>query len=268
MKLSRVICLTILLPIAAGATAIAEDVPFALTSHFQLRVDGTLDEAALLYLTQRGAPRLLVVSERLEDTVVVAAGAKKAMALGDAAGGADAIGADTIALDAGSLAVSDGAAVDVKIQRGAVFFGWQGRQVALEPSEPLTGALTRGDLLSSLPEYRRNAALYDPSVGAVRLLSQIDRPTQIEVFFGSWCPHCEQVVPRLLKVLDVLGNENIEVSFYGLPRGFSDDPMARQNGVKGLPTAIVRRDGQVVGRLEGPLFNEPEQALAATLFGD
>jgi thioredoxin-like negative regulator of GroEL len=82
------------------------------------------------------------------------------------------------------------------------------------------------------------------------------------VFFGSWCPHCGQAVPRLVRVLKDVQGAPIAVTFHGVPHD-GKDPLADDLGITGLPTAIVRRDGKELARMGADDWAAPEKGLAA-----
>jgi len=86
------------------------------------------------------------------------------------------------------------------------------------------------------------------------------------VFFGSWCPHCRQHVPLLLKVEDEVKNPNIKFEYFGLPRDFND-PEAKKAEVKSVPIGIVYVNGREVGRITGDGWNSPEVLLDRIIAG-
>jgi thiol-disulfide isomerase/thioredoxin len=138
-----------------------------------------------------------------------------------------------------------------------------GRTMTLKESPPLLGDRTLDQLVEALPEYRRNAARYTPDPAALERLRGVKQPTELLVFFGSWCPHCEQAVPRLVRVLEDVQGAPIEVTFHGVPHDdWGSDPVAEGLRITGIPTLIVRRDSKEVGRMEGEQWVAPEKSLA------
>jgi thiol-disulfide isomerase/thioredoxin len=142
----------------------------------------------------------------------------------------------------------------------------EGRTMALKEGPPLLGDRTLDDLVQALPEYRRGAVRYVPNAGALAALRRVKQPTTLLVFFGSWCPHCEQAVPRLVRVLEEIHGAPITATFHGVPHDDRwDDPLIERFHIVGLPTAIVQREEKEVGRLEGEGWTAPEKALADLL---
>jgi len=141
-----------------------------------------------------------------------------------------------------------------------------GVTLALAPSPPVLGDRTLGELLAQLPEYRRGAARYTPDRRALDTLRAVGEPTEILVFFGSWCPHCERAVPRLIRVLEDIATAPITATFHGVPpESDLPDPEAERYGVTALPLAVIRRHGQELARLSGDHWETPERRLAAVL---
>ena len=68
---------------------------------------------------------------------------------------------------------------------------------------------------------------------------------------GSWCPHCQEAVPRVMKVDERLKGSRIRFEYYGLPYKFSKDPETSRAKITHVPTAVVFRGGWEIGRLAG-----------------
>ena len=245
---------------AAGAV---DEGRFLLAGHFQLRVNGKVEPDARLFWGGQGVPRLLVVTPALSRPVMIIAGEKRVVALAPADIVADPSDPEAALVrrsgtDAGPSLEIDGA--KLKFTLGAA-------RAAVEPRDPLLGDATPERLLAYMPEYRRNAAAYAPQIGAMRMLESLPGKAEVVVYFGTWCPHCEHFVPRLLKVAQSLHGKGIVFRFHGVPgtAGFDDD--AKRANVQAVPVAIVRRDGQVLGRIEGEKWEQPEVALGGILLG-
>lgn len=135
---------------------------------------------------------------------------------------------------------------------GTVSFTLDGRTLVLKPRPPLLGPHTVDDLVKDRPNFGDGIKTYKPDVKAVSYLKGYAKPTEIEIYFGSWCPVCEAWVPKLLKTVQDASNEKIQVNLIGLARDFDKNPqLAREKGIHGLPTFIIRQGGIEVGRLVG-----------------
>ena len=69
--------------------------------------------------------------------------------------------------------------------------------------------------------------------------------------YANWCPHCQKVLPKLIKSLRLADNSKLEVKWIGLPRSFSNEPMVKNREVRGVPTIIVLDGEKEVGRFSG-----------------
>jgi thiol-disulfide isomerase/thioredoxin len=150
-----------------------------------------------------------------------------------------------------------------------VTFTYEGRKVALNPKPPVVGLRNGADLRAKIPEYGRGAQAYTPNAAAVASLKKAARPATVHIVFGSWCPHCRQHVPMMLKVEDMVRNPNVKFEYFGLPRPPQawQDPEVKRLGIKGVPTGVVYVNGKEVGRIEGEAWNAPEVQLSKILSG-
>ena len=144
-----------------------------------------------------------------------------------------------------------------------VTFGYEGRRVSLNPRPPLTGLRKGAELKAHSPEYARSASAYQPNGAAIAALKKEPQPVTVRVFFGSWCPHCRQHVPLILRVEDELQGSKVKFEYFGLPRPPDawQDPEAKRLKVGGVPTGIVFMNGKEVGRITGEGWNAPEVLL-------
>ncbi|HZI94699.1 MAG TPA: thioredoxin family protein [Patescibacteria group bacterium] len=150
----------------------------------------------------------------------------------------------------------------------AVVFFLDGRKVRLGPKPPLLGPATSEELIAQLPAYRKGMQEYAPAESDTVYLKGYKLPVRVEVFFGSWCPHCREAVPRFLKSMSVASNDNIKVSFVGVPPPpFGDYPPAKEKNIKGVPTFIVYAGDKEIGRVSAvPGDSSVEHELVKILF--
>jgi thiol-disulfide isomerase/thioredoxin len=146
-----------------------------------------------------------------------------------------------------------------------VGFQVDGHRVELRPRPPLLGA-RRGDELKLFnpAKFRDGAAVYSPDERVVAELRKGAAPVTVRVFFGSWCPHCQRLVPPLLRLEDELKGSRVRFEYFGLPPGpaLVADLEAKHFAVNRVPTAIVYVNGKEAGRLVGTTaWIEPETSL-------
>jgi thiol-disulfide isomerase/thioredoxin len=154
----------------------------------------------------------------------------------------------------------------VKLTPAALTFDVQGRFVKVLPTPPLVGEVKAEDFLKLCPDFQEDETNYEPDSKTVTRLASAGKEHTVEVFFGSWCPHCQKILPKLIKSLRMAGNSNLEVKWIGLPRSFRNEPMVKDREVRGLPTIIVLEGEREVGRFTGD-EKIPVEASLANLVG-
>ncbi len=234
-----------------------------LTGHWQLRVDDQLDPEARIYM-QRAPLQIVLISEALPAPLLIEPSKKSAVPIAEEAATIDPEDADALLVDASKTV---GRSVSVVFSGQVTRITLGKKRLVIEDRDPLIGEFSVEQLRDSLPEFRRGLNLYEPGAGNMRLLERVEQDVEIHVFFGTWCPHCERLVPRLAKVLAQLETSKLTARYHLLPRRMSEDDTARQYGVGAVPTVILIADGKVLGRLEGRQLSRPETALTRVLFG-
>jgi thiol-disulfide isomerase/thioredoxin len=247
--------------LAVPSVARAQGVPsdsllrgFQPIGEYTLVVDGKPVPAAEIYQNER-VPAILILTSALSSPVMLTprAGSVETVNLMKVAkqkdGSVDLL-ADAVLAPAGQF----------KTEGEKVSFTYQGKQVRLDPKPALLGVKTNADLKAYLPDYVRGARIYTPNSAAIADLKKKSTPVTVRVFFGSWCPHCRQHVPMLLRVEDEVKNPKIKFEYFGLPRDFND-PEAKKVGIRSVPTGIVYVNGKEVGRIISDGWNAPEVLL-------
>lgn len=135
----------------------------------------------------------------------------------------------------------------------------------LEPKPPLVGLFDAAGMLERSAVYSNRSESYQADQEKLEELGGLDSDVRVRVYFGTWCPACGQMVPRILRVAEGVGESSLKFEFYGLPRSFSGDLEAKRDAVKSVPTGIVFVDGKEVGRIAGNDWRKPEQALLELL---
>lgn len=132
----------------------------------------------------------------------------------------------------------------------------------LRPRPPLLKHHTGEQLLKHSPQYGVQKRTYRPNAGAVAKLKSA-KNVEVEVLFGSWCSRCSRLLGHMLKLEDELGKSGITFKYYGLPNPPAAwrEPHYKKSGIHGLPTAVVRVNGRVRGRLAHGAWTRIESAL-------
>ena len=154
-----------------------------------------------------------------------------------------------------------------RIDGARIVFEVDGREVAIKPKPVLVGNRSATEIVAHDPGYGVKRDAYSPSPELIEKLRQQGDGVRVRVYFGSWCPFCGEMVPRVLKVAQNLEGSAIRFEYYGLPQQIREDAEARAMAISGVPTGIVYRAGKEVGRINGNSWRSPEQAILDILQG-
>jgi thiol-disulfide isomerase/thioredoxin len=171
------------------------------------------------------------------------------------------VGPDGIAFALADAAVSRES--DYTIDGSEVVFTLGGKPARLREKPYLLGLHPGRDLLQHDVSYAFMAQRYRPSPVEVRALQQTRQPVRVRVFFGSWCPHCKEIVPRILQAAKSLEGTPIKFEYYGLPLGFG--PQAKSWGITEVPYVVVYRGDREIGRVRGDDLKIPERGIRKLL---
>lgn len=236
---------------------------FTRTGEYLLMVNGKPVPSAEIYRNER-LPAYLIVTPAFPNPVLLMAGAMTvetvaAPKLLRQPDGTMAVAADADTRPQGKF----------QIQGAQVVFASEGRKASLGSNPPLLGTHPAPDLKNHSPEYMVGARNYTPKPAVIAALKKEKKPVKVKVFFGSWCPHCKQHLPYLLRVEDEIrgSGTSIQFEYYGLPKGFSNEPEAKKYNVDGVPLAIVFVNGREAGRISGGGWESPETSLSNILAG-
>jgi thiol-disulfide isomerase/thioredoxin len=157
----------------------------------------------------------------------------------------------------------------IQLAEDAVNFSAEGRSGSLKPKPPLLGPRRAPEVVQHNPEYTTGIRAYKTNARALAELKKEKRPVQVRIYYGSWCPHCRQMVPHALKVEQELKGSpsTVHFEYWGLPQQFGNDPEAKKMGVKAVPTAVIYLGGKEAGRITGTEWEAPETALTGVLSG-
>ena len=229
---------------------------------YVLELDGEVVKDAQIY--NEATPSILLMAQGLPAPVVLWIEARKVESINllkvsrTAAGGVDILPNPSLEVHNQPLVI-DGPEVRFEVS---------GHQVLLKPKPPLIGLKRAGDLVAYSDAYAQRAEFYQPSAEVLDKLRRGDRQVRVRVYFGTWCPACGQMVPRVIKVAQQLaeaGDTDIDFEFYGLPRQIRSDPEASRDNIQQVPTGVIYVDNREVGRINGVEWRTPESALVALL---
>jgi thiol-disulfide isomerase/thioredoxin len=126
----------------------------------------------------------------------------------------------------------------------------------------MLGPLTREAVLKDCPDWQEVVALYQPDGPALDGLKAFNRPVQVEVFLGTWCPDSKAHISELFKVLDLADNLLISATYIGVPQDKAQRSEYYQGkDIQKLPTFLVFIEGQEKGRIVEVPLKSMEQDL-------
>jgi thiol-disulfide isomerase/thioredoxin len=242
-------------PLAAQTETPLTD--FQQVGSYSLEIDGKAAPKAEIYKSDRSAAFLLIAAE-IPSPVLLNPGTFRVetVQLMKVAKQKD----GSIDLLPGATLQSQGA---FQIEGEKVVFVVDGHKLALMPRAPLLKMQPAAALFDYSPEYLRNAKAYQPDGTIVAALKAQGKPVRVLTVFGSWCPHCTQYMPRLMRVEQAIGASKIKFDYYGVPRGaeMTRDPEVKRLSVKAVPTGIVYLGDREIGRIYGDGWANPEATL-------
>jgi thiol-disulfide isomerase/thioredoxin len=240
----------------AGSGTLAQSPVFTPGGDMDLLVGGVLDPSARIYESAPDAV-VLVVSDRLPSPVVLHVRSRSVQAvpatrLQETGRGLVLQRGDALP----SLGSFEVVKTDVQFNHGSI-------AAVLRPKPSLEGLHTLAELYEHTPKYKTDAAAYAPDPTIVAKLRGVSAEYHVKFVFGSWCSVCKRYLPRGLAVAEALSGSPLKFEYLGLPL---DDPWntpeVKRLAVKSLPTAIVYRGDQEIGRFAGAEeFEHPEAKL-------
>ena len=128
------------------------------------------------------------------------------------------------------------------------------------------GYLAREQILDGLPLYHQRYVDYVPNPEALQAIHDFSAPAEIRVIFGDWCKDSKKHVPAFLKVMELAGNENLQVVYINVDREKKEpaELLAGWN-ITSVPAFIVILDGKETGRIVETPRTSVEQDLADIL---
>ena len=171
--------------------------------------------------------------------------------------------------DDGSIDLLNGATLAIvgnfQIDGREVVFNFDGKEGRMKPKPWLLGMQAGQEMIAHSPSYGERADAYSPRGQSVDALRQHGSEATVRVYFGSWCPACQRLVPKVLRIDRDIEGSKINFEYYGLPSPLTDDPEAARMKIRGVPTGVIFVDGKEVGRLQQDDWTTPEVSIARIL---
>jgi hypothetical protein len=137
------------------------------------------------------------------------------------------------------------------------------------PPEVLTGVVSRPQIEAAAPSWTAVAAASEVDADAARALAEVAPGAAVTVYFGTWCSDSRREVSRFWHALDAAGAEMpFTVRYVAVDRS-KEVPaeLAAKADLQYVPTFVVERGGQEVGRVVETAVSGIEGDLLALLTG-
>lgn len=255
---SMLLLAVVLHPAVSFAQAAPQGGHFELSGDYAVEIGGKEAPKATLYQSKT-PPAYLLIAPELASPVLISAVSGKVESLDLMKVARKDFVVDL--LPQASLA-SEGA---WRMDGENIAFSVGGKSVRLKPRPWLLGSHTGAELLDHDPSYGQRAATYTPIADVLSRVRSAKGDVRVLAFFGSWCPHCKENLPSLLKLEQVLKGSALRFDYYGVPTPFGKEPEAARWGIKGVPTAVILVGGKEVGRITGTQWGSPESAIYEAL---
>lgn len=115
----------------------------------------------------------------------------------------------------------------------------------------LTGPVTRDEVERAVPEWVQAEIEAEVETAAALRLANVAPGAEVTVFLGTWCSDSKRELSHLWRALDEAGGlVSFELDYIGVDRD-KEQPaeLIEGSGLAYVPTFIVRRGGEEVGRI-------------------
>lgn len=140
-----------------------------------------------------------------------------------------------------------------------------------EPPE-LTGEITWSEIERAVPEWGQRVTETEVDEETVAALTQVEPGAELDVYLGTWCGDSRREVSRFQKLVETAGGGEpfpFDVTLIGVDRDKAE-PAALLEGedIRFVPTFVVRRGGEEVGRVVESAETSLEDDLLRLLVGE
>jgi|CXWL01.1.fsa_nt_gi hypothetical protein len=134
----------------------------------------------------------------------------------------------------------------------------------------LLGELTQEQVLAVVPDWALDISAAVPDPEAAFGLAAVPEGAAVTVYLGTWCSDSRREVSRFWKAADLAGRPlPFAVRLIGVDRAKRrPTALVRGSELSHVPTFIVRRAGEEVGRIVESAPDGIESDLLALLRGD
>ncbi len=116
----------------------------------------------------------------------------------------------------------------------------------------LLGNIVQKDLMEQFPMFAQNRDAYQPDVAVISRIDSLRPSLSIVCFMGTWDSLSQDIVPKVLRVIQLCSLSRISVSLMGVDRNLQDRAgMVDFHRIQGIPTVLFLSRGYEIGRMVG-----------------
>jgi cytoskeletal protein RodZ len=116
----------------------------------------------------------------------------------------------------------------------------------------LVGAIDEKDLIEKFPGYAQRRDQYRPNSVILSRIERQNPSLSIVCFFGTWDPLSREIIPQLLRILQMSYLPSVSLSLVGVDRELKDNAgLVELHSIQGVPTLLFLSRGQELGRIVG-----------------
>jgi hypothetical protein len=131
---------------------------------------------------------------------------------------------------------------------------------------PLVGHVTRADLEGYVTWKELRAQDYTPDPAAVTTIAERSGGTSVLAIVATWCRDSRREVPRFFKIADQAKYPLDRVTLVAVDRTKKDaEGLTEKHGITRVPTFVLFRNGQEIGRVTEKAQTTLENDIAAIL---
>ncbi len=139
-----------------------------------------------------------------------------------------------------------------------------------KPPPSLLGPVSREQLEAAEPSWVEAEIEAAPDPAAAQALAAVPPGAEVTVYLGTWCSDSRRELARFWRALDEAGGEPpFAIEYIAVDRSDQRPPeLERDLDLRYVPTFIVRRSGEEVGRMVEQSPGGIERDLLALLTGE
>jgi hypothetical protein len=144
----------------------------------------------------------------------------------------------------------------------------KGHAMTTDHAAQLPQVVTWDDITRAHPRWVEAYEATSPDQAASQALASVLLGAEVTIVLATWCGDSRREVPRLMRALSLAQVMPFTLHLIDVPRGFRQDPVMQVMDILFVPTLIVCRDGQEIGRIIESSPRGIEHDLGALLRGE